>query len=49
MSHFASTNYRSILTRRDAINVGGLGLLGYRRRNLFPFLSASNPISKVFA
>ena len=29
MSTFACSNYRSVLSRRDAIKVGGLGLLGF--------------------
>lgn len=35
MSHFASSNYRSVLTRRDAMKVGGFVIDGSAIPELF--------------
>lgn len=60
MSHFACPKYRSVLTRRDAIKVAGLGLSGIPVPDLFrpetlrqklppSFPGDGNPIFEVFA
>ncbi len=60
MSHFASSNYRSVLTRRDAMKVGGFAMpyvinghainrCGWDTPSITSFVSDGNAIPEVFA